>query len=116
MARPPCVVSVAEHTGWAHLLCVAEQNGVPAVILRRRVVLLDPGLPTQPYEHDSRALPEREANALIARVQRSIAARTSLALERTVAEAASDYSIVALAIREAPFTKLHATVPEDWQS
>ena len=23
MTREPCVVSVAEHTGWAHLVCVA---------------------------------------------------------------------------------------------
>jgi hypothetical protein len=116
VARTPCVVSVAEHTGWAHLLCVAGQNGVPAVIARRRVALIDPGLPTQPYEHDSRALPEREANALIARVQRSVAARTSLALKRSVAELGSDYSVVALAIREAPFADLPATVTEVWNS
>ena len=69
MTPAPCVLSVAEHTGWAHLLCVAAPGGTPAVISRRRVTLIDQGLPTQPYEHDSRALPEREANALIARVR-----------------------------------------------
>jgi len=116
MARPPCVVSVSEHSGWAHLLCVAGQSGVPAVVARRRVVLIDPGLPTQPYEHDSRALPEDDANALIARVRRSVAARTSLALERTITELGSDYSVVALAIREAPFPELPATVTEVWKS
>jgi hypothetical protein len=115
MRQAPCVIGVSEHTGWAHLLAVAVQDGVPAVVARRRVTLIDPGLPTQPYEHDSRALPEREANALIARVQRSIATRTSLAFERLVAELAPARA-VALAIRKPPFAKLPATVTEAWNS
>src|SRR5438128_12299983 len=79
--RPvPCVVSVAEHTGWAHLVCVAAHGNVPAVIERRRVALIDQGLPTMPYEHDTTAMREDEANAVIARVRRSIAARTLEAL------------------------------------
>ena len=41
MRRAPCVVSVAEHTGWAHLVCVAAPGLVPAVIERRRVTLID---------------------------------------------------------------------------
>ena len=32
MRPAPCVVSVAEHTGWAHLVCVAARGNVPAVI------------------------------------------------------------------------------------
>ena len=46
MRPAPCVVSVAEHTGWAHLVCVAARGNVPAVIARRRVALIDKGLPT----------------------------------------------------------------------
>src|SRR4029453_9038471 len=65
LTRAPCVVSVAEHTGWAHLVCVAAPGLVPAVIARRRVTLIDSGLPTQPYEHDSQALREDAANALM---------------------------------------------------
>jgi hypothetical protein len=116
MAASLCAVSAAEHTGWAHLLAVAVHQGVPAVIVRRRVALIDPGLPTQPYEHDSRALPEREANALIARVQRSIAARTSLAFERLIAGLAPAHTVVALAIRKPPFPELPATASEVWNS
>ena len=56
MKGAPCVVSVAEHTGWAHLVCVAAPGQVPAVIERRRVTLIDSGLPTQPYEHESTAM------------------------------------------------------------
>ena len=88
MRGAPCVVSVAEHTGWAHLVCVAAPGLVPAVIARRRVTLIDSGLPRQPYEHESTAMREDEADALIAQVRRSIAARTSDALTRVVTELA----------------------------
>ena len=108
--RPvPCVVSVAEHTGWAHLVSVAAHGNVPAVIERRRVALIDQGLPTMPYEHDTTAMREDGANAVIARV-RSIAARTSEALRRIVIELAPAHTAVALAIREPPFDDLPATV------
>ena len=104
------MVSVAEHTGWAHLVCVAAPGLVPAVIERRRVTLIDPGVPTMPYEHDSTALREDAANALIAQVRRSIAARTSEALTRLVTELGRSHAVVALAIRKPPFDDLPETV------
>jgi hypothetical protein len=110
------VVSVAEHTGWAHLVCVAAPGLVPAVIARRRVTLIDPGLPTLPYEHESIGMKEDEADALIARVRRSIAARTALALERVRTELSPAHAVVALAIREPPFPELPATVAAVRQS
>jgi hypothetical protein len=110
MRPAPCVVSVAEHTGWAHLVCVAARGNVPAVIARRRVTLIDKGLPTLPYEHETAAMREDEANAVIARVRRSIAARTSDALRRVVIELAPAHTVVAVAIREPPFDALPATV------
>ena len=106
----PCVVSVTEHAGWAHLICVAASGAVPVVIARRRVTLIDPGLPTMPYEHESVALKADEADALIARVRRSIGVRTTVALQRVVAEWSPTYAVVALAIREPPFPELPATV------
>src|SRR5258706_8875519 len=110
MKRALCVVSVAEHTGWASLVCVAARRPVPAVIARRRVALIDQGLPTLPYEHDTAAMREDEANAVIAGVRRSIAARTSDALRRVVSELAPAHTAVALAIRKPPFDALPATV------
>ena len=110
MRAEPCVVSVAEHTGWAHLVCVVARGNVPAVIARRRVALIDQGLPTMPYEHDTTAMREEEANAVIARVRQSIAARTSDALRRVVSELAPAHTAVALAIREPPFDDLPETV------
>jgi hypothetical protein len=110
MKPAPCVVSVSDHTGWAHLVCVAAPGNVPAVVARRRVALIDTGLPTMPYEHDTTAMREDEANAVIARVRQSIAARTSEALRRVVIELAPAHTAVALAIREPPFDDLPATV------
>ena len=110
MRPEPCVVSVSEHTGWAHLVCVVARGNVPAVIARRRVALIDEGLPTMPYEHDTTAMREKAADAVIARVRQSIAARTSDALRRVVIELAPAHTAVALAIREAPFDDLPATV------
>jgi hypothetical protein len=103
-------VSVAEHTGWAHLVCVAARGHVPAVIARRRVALIDQGLPTLPYEHETAVMTEDEADAVIAGVRRSIAARTSDALRRVVIELAPAHTAVALAIRKPPFDALPATV------
>ena len=110
MRPAPCVVSVADHAGWAHLVCVAARGNVPAVIARRRVALIDQGLPTLPYEHETALMTEDEANAVIAGVRQSIAARTSDALRRVVIELAPAHTAVALAIREPPFDDLPGTV------
>jgi hypothetical protein len=109
---------VADHAGWAHLVCVAAPRNVPAVIERRRVATIDAGLPTMPYHHESLSMREDEANALIARVQRSIAKCTARALHRTIADLAPAYSVVALAIRELQFAELPksvATVRQSYQ-
>src|SRR5262249_48158601 len=116
MRTVPCVVSVAEHAGWAHVVCVAMAGDVPAVVERRRVTLIDTGLPTMPYHHESIGMREDEANALIARVRHSIAAHTSLALRRVMTDLAPAHAIVALAIRKPPFSDLPGTVADVWQS
>ncbi len=110
MKPPPGVISVADHTGWAHLVCVSVQGGLPVVVERRRVSLIEPGLPTLPYEHDTVAMREDEAEALIARVRRSIAACTTRALERVVSELAPTCAVVALAIRKPPFPRIPSSV------
>lgn len=110
MRSTPCVVSVADHAGWAHFVCVAAEGGVPAVIERRRVATIGDGLPTMPYHHESLGLPEDDADALIARVRRSIAGRTSRALRQVVGDLAPVHRVVALAVREPPFPELPETV------
>ena len=116
MNPTPCVVSVADHAGWAHLVCVAVPGDVPAVVERRRVTLIDAGLPTLPYHHETLRMREDKANALIARVRQSIAACTSRALHGVVTDLAPAYSVVALAIREPPFAELPETIAPVRQS
>jgi hypothetical protein len=110
MKPTPCIVSVADHTGWAHFVCVAAPATVPEVIERRRVTLIDAGLPTQPYEHDTVAIPEDEANDFIARVSRSVAACSKRALERLVGELAPRCTVVAITIRMPPFPSIPKSV------
>lgn len=112
MQREPCVISVADHTGWAHVVCVAVHEGMPTVIERCRVTLIDDGLPTLPYHHDTTTMTVDDANALIARVRQSIAARTSDVLKRVVTDLTPVYAVVALAIRKPPFAELPETVAD----
>jgi hypothetical protein len=106
----PSVVSVAEHAGWAHLVCVSAVDQRPCVIVRQRVTLIDEGLPTQPYHHDSIGMREEEADALIARVRRSIETCAALALHRVKTEMAAVHPLVAMAIRLPPFPELPQSV------
>jgi hypothetical protein len=116
MKLAPSVISVADHAGWAHVVCVAAPGNVPAVVERRRVRLIDAGLPTLPYHHESIGMREDEANALIARVRRSIAECTSRALRGVVTDLAPVHPVVALAIREPPFDALPEAVAAVRQS
>jgi hypothetical protein len=116
MKRTPCVIGVADHAAWAHVVCVAAPGDVPAVVERRRVTLIDAGLPTMPYHHESLAMLEDEANRLIANVRRSIAQHASRALREVVADLSPSYSVVGLASRELQFAELPETVATVRQS
>lgn len=111
-----CVISAADHAGWAHLVCVAAPRGAPAVIERRRVTTIDAGLPTMPYHHESLGLPVATADALIARVRQSVAQCTLHALRDAIADLSPSYRVAALAIREPPFPDLPETVATVRQS
>ena len=110
MTSTPCVISAADHAGWAHFVCVAAPQGVPAVIERRRVTTIDAALPTMPYHHESLEMPVAAANALITRVRRSVYERTLDALRDVVTDVSPIYQILALAIREPPFPDLPDTI------
>ena len=110
MNRTPSILAVSEHTGWAHVLCVSARDRRPFVITRRRIALIDSGLPTQPYEHETRALRPDEAEALVANVRKSVETTAGLALRRLIDELARVHPATALTIRKPPFEKLPASV------
>jgi hypothetical protein len=100
--RPPAgigtsaAVGVADHAGWAVLVTVRAG----ALVDRRRVVLLEPGLPRLPHHHDAQGLPLDEAVRLVERVRESA---ERCALER-LSELAGGLPgpIAAIAIRTCP--------------
>jgi len=107
---PPSILAVSEHTGWAHVVCVSARDRRPFVITRRRIALIDRGLPTQAYEHGTQGRRADEAEALITKVGNSVARTTDLALGRLVDELSSEHPVTTLTIRKPPFEKLPATV------
>jgi hypothetical protein len=74
--------------------------------------LIDPGLPTMPYHHDTVRMGEAEATALITRIRQSVEARTARELARLVSELTPEWRVVALAVREPPYSSLPGTVAE----
>jgi len=110
VTRTPSILAVSEHTGWAYVVCVSARDRRPFVVTRRRIALIDRGLPTQPYEHDTRAMRPDEAEALVANVRKSVARTTNLALGRLVDELSREHPAATLIIRKPPFEKLPARV------
>lgn len=100
MARERVVAGISDHAGWAVVVCVAQGE----VIDRRRIELIEPGLPNMPYHHDAQGLPAEEAEALVERVRRSAALCAISALKAFPA------NVLAIAIRKRP--PLPATVVE----
>jgi hypothetical protein len=100
MAEAKVIAGISDHAGWAAVVCVAGGE----VVDRRRVELIEPGLPTLPHHHDAQGLPIEEAVALIERVRRSAEACARKALGALPA------GVGAIAIRKRPL--LPATIAE----
>jgi hypothetical protein len=108
----PVVVGVADHNGWAILVSTVEVRGQPTVVDRRRVTLIEKGVPSQPYHHETLALSDSESEQLLRKVTRSIASCTTLAFDRLAADLSPQYHVAAIAIRHPPLPLLPATVEE----
>jgi len=91
---------IYDHAGWAIVVCVADGK----LLDKRRIELIDPGLPSLPHHHPCQHLPIDEAVALVARVRTSAEACSARALD------ALPKSIGAIAIRKRP--ELPPTVAE----
>lgn len=110
MIRTPSILAVSEHTGWAYVVCVSARDRRPFVVTRRRIALIARGLPTQPYEHETRAMRPDEADALVARVRDSVARTTELAMGRLVDELSRNHPATTVTIRKPPFEQLPENV------
>ena len=86
-AKPPCVLGIAPHCGWAAVVIVGGTAAAPRVLLRERVELADARLPgsKQPY-HDIEGLALAAARARLALFEES-ANRLALGALRTLTAA-----------------------------
>jgi hypothetical protein len=94
------------------LVSVAAVHGRPAVIDRRRVELVEPGLPNQPYEHDTRGMDSARAEELVAEVRESALRCAGRALARLRSSLGTEREILGVALREPALPRLPATVAE----
>jgi len=108
MEPAPVVAGVADHNGWTVFVCVSAKDGTPEVVDRRRVELIEPGLPNQPYEHETFGLNTAEAERLVKEVRES----AGHCAERALARLQSAWGIVAIGVRTAPLPRLPDTVAE----
>jgi predicted component of type VI protein secretion system len=105
------VVGIEDHYAWANLLSVAADGADVQLLDRRRVVLLDPGLPASPYHGDTIGMLPRDAERVVHEVRRSAAQRATSALTTLIADL-SPARCRGIAIRTPPLTRLPDTVAE----
>jgi len=99
------IIGVSDHGGWAVLVTVA---GDGTLLDRRRVELVDEGLPKIPHHSEGQALPIEEAVALVERVEASAKRHSKLVLGAVAATVHG--RIVGVALRQCP--ELPPTVAE----
>jgi hypothetical protein len=71
-------LGIAHHLGWAVAVTASADHHV---VDRRRVELIEPGVPAAPIEHAPATLADAELAALVARVRASAVRATSAALD-----------------------------------
>lgn len=108
MAKDGGIIGISDHGGWAVLVTAAHDG---TLLDRRRVELVDEGLPKLPHHHDAQGLPVDEAVALVKRVRVSAERHAALALEGVTRAVPR---ILGVALRECP--PLPPTVAERIQN
>ena len=106
------VLGVADHSGWAEFVTVAARDGSAVVVDRRRVTLIEPGVPSQPYHHETVGMPLPDAEKLVARVRESVMRTTFARVSELRDELQPLYAIVAMTMRNPPLGYVPVTVVE----
>ena len=97
LAKDGAIVGVADHSGWAVLVTV-DVDGT--FLDRRRVELVDAGLPMLPHHHECQGLPIEQALELVERVRTSAERHAKSSLDALAA--AVKRKIRGVAVRECP--------------
>ncbi|MGA8473532.1 MAG: hypothetical protein WB681_00560 [Candidatus Cybelea sp.] len=104
MSKNGGIIGVSDHGGWAVLVTVARDG---TLLDRRRVDLVDDGLPAIPHHHEGQGLPVDEAVALVERVRLSAERHAVIALD---AVAVCVRPVLGVALRNCP--QLPPTIAE----
>jgi len=90
-------VGIAHHFGWAVAVTATANH---QVVDRRRIDLIEPGMPTAPIHHEGRLLDDDDAAALVAKVRASAARATTASLSALAT--ATSAPIVSMSLRGWP--------------
>jgi hypothetical protein len=71
-------LGIADHLGWAIAVTASADH---EVVDRRRIKLIEPGVPAAPIHYESRRLDVAATAALVAKVRASLVRATSAALD-----------------------------------
>ncbi|MGD9798752.1 MAG: hypothetical protein AB7H43_08815 [Acidimicrobiia bacterium] len=75
-------LGIAHHLGWAVAVTASADHDV---VDRRRIELIEPGMPTAPIHHEGKPLDDAGAAALVARARASAARASAASLDELVA-------------------------------
>jgi hypothetical protein len=103
VSRDEGIIGVSDHGGWAVLVTVA---GDGMLLDRRRVELVDEGLPKIPHHSEGQRLPLDEAVALVERVRVSAERHAKLRLDEVEMAVPGRISIQGVALRQCPVLPL----------
>jgi hypothetical protein len=90
-------VGIAHHLGWAVAVTAAAGHDV---VDRRRIELIEPGMPVAPVEHEARALSDDAAARLVAQVRASALRAAAASLDQLAASLPGP--VVSLSVRAWP--------------
>ncbi|MEU8399904.1 hypothetical protein AB0C28_32370 [Nonomuraea sp. NPDC048892] len=90
-------VGIAHHFGWAVAVTASDGH---RVVDRRRIELVEPGVPAAPVHHDGKPLDDDAFSALVARVRASALRATAASLDELAA--ALPGPIVSVSLRAWP--------------
>jgi hypothetical protein len=88
---------IAHHLGWAVAVTASAGH---QVVDRRRIELIEPGLPTAPVEHEAKALDDDAGARMVAEVRASALRATSASLDQLAASLPEP--IVSISLRAWP--------------
>lgn len=97
MPQSGAIIGVSDHGGWAIFVTVSRKG---LFLDRRRVELVDDGLPKIPHHSEAQGLPLDEAVALVERVRESAERNARVRLEEVAAQVAEP--ITCIALRQCP--------------